>query len=74
VGFGSILATFLAGSVIVEPIFGIPGIGQLSLQSLTSRDFNVIMAIVVLESFAILIGQLISDVVYVLVDPRIEFR
>lgn len=74
VGFGAILATFLAGSLIVEPIFGIPGLGQLSLQALTARDFNVIMAIIVLQSLAILIGQLLSDIAYALVDPRIEYR
>ena len=74
VGFGTVLVTFLAGSIIIEPIFGIPGIGQLSLQALAARDFNVIMAIVVLESVAILFGQLLSDVVYLLVDPRIEYH
>ena len=74
VGFGSLLGTFLGGSIIIEPIFGLPGIGVLSLQSLASRDFNVIMAIVVLQSAAILLGQLLSDIAYVLVDPRIEYH
>jgi microcin C transport system permease protein len=74
VGFGTILGAFLGGSIIIEPIFGIPGIGILSLQSLASRDFNVIMAIVFLQSAAILFGQILSDVTYVLVDPRIEFK
>lgn len=74
VGFGSILGAFLGGSLIIEPIFGIPGLGVLSLQSLAARDFNVIMAIVVLQSAAILFGQILSDITYVLVDPRIEFK
>lgn len=74
VGFGTILGAFLGGSIIIEPIFGIPGIGVLSLQSLAARDFNVIMAIVFLQSAAILFGQILSDVTYVLVDPRIEFK
>jgi microcin C transport system permease protein len=74
VGFGAILGTFLGGSIIIEPIFGLPGLGVLSLQALASRDFNVIMAIVVLQSLAILLGQLLSDIAYVLVDPRIKFK
>ncbi|RDB35210.1 ABC transporter permease [Spirobacillus cienkowskii] len=74
VGFGAVLGTFLGGSIIIEPIFGLPGIGVLSLQSLAARDFNVVMAIVVLQSIAILLGQILNDIVYVLVDPRIEYR
>ncbi|MGY3805379.1 ABC transporter permease [Pigmentibacter ruber] len=73
VGFGAILGSFLGGSIIIEPIFGIPGLGTLSLQSLASRDFNVVMAIVVLQSLAILFGQILNDVVYFLIDPRIEY-
>ena len=73
VGFGAILGSFLGGSIIIEPIFGIPGLGTLSLQSLASRDFNVVMAIVVLQSLAILFGQILNDFVYYLIDPRIEY-
>ena len=74
VGFGGILSTFLGGSIIIEQIFGIPGIGLLTLQSLEARDFNVVMALVVLQSFAIMFGQLLSDMIYGLVDPRIRFH
>ena len=74
VGFGTVLGSFLGGSIIIEPIFGLPGIGVLSLQSLSSRDFNVVMAIVVLQSLAILFGQILSDITYVIVDPRIEYK
>ncbi len=74
VGFGAVLGTFLGGSIIIEPIFGLPGIGVLSLQSLSSRDFNVVMAIVVLQSLAVLLGQILSDITYVIIDPRIEYK
>lgn len=74
VGFGAVLGSFLGGSIIIEPIFGLPGLGTLSLQSLASRDFNVVMAIIVLQSLAILFGQILNDFVYYLVDPRIEYR
>lgn len=74
VGFGAVLGTFLGGSIIIEPIFGLPGLGTLSLQALASRDYNVIMAIVVLQSLAILFGQILNDFVYYLVDPRIVYK
>lgn len=74
VGFGAILGTFLGGSIIIEPIFGLQGLGTLSLQALAARDFNVIMAIVVLQSGAILFGQILNDAVYVVIDPRIELK
>ena len=74
VGFGALLGTFLGGSIIIEPIFGLPGLGVLSLQALSSRDFNVVMAIVVLQSGAILLGQLLSDITYLFIDPRIKYR
>ncbi len=74
VGFGTVLGSFLGGSIIIEPIFGLPGLGTLSLHSLASRDFNVVMAIIVLQSLAILFGQILNDFVYYLVDPRIEYR
>jgi microcin C transport system permease protein len=74
VGFGALLGTFLGGSIIIEQIFGLPGLGVLSLEALSSKDFNVIMAIVVLQSAAVLFGQLLSDIAYVFVDPRIEYK
>ena len=74
VGFGALLGTFLGGSIIIEQIFGLPGLGVLSLKALSSKDFNVIMAIVVLQSAAVLFGQLLSDIAYVFVDPRIEYK
>lgn len=74
VGFGALLGTFLGGSILIEPIFNLPGLGLLSLQSLAARDFNVLMAIVVFQSFAILLGQILSDVAYALVDPRIVYE
>jgi microcin C transport system permease protein len=74
VGFGSLLGAFLGGSLIIEPIFGLPGLGVLSLQAISSRDYNVIMAIIVLQSIAILLGQLLSDVCAIFVDPRIKYK
>ncbi len=74
VGLGSFLGVFVAGSIIVESVFGLPGMGLLLIESLNSRDYNVLMGVAVIQSLIIMFGQIVSDVAYVLVDPRIDFK
>lgn len=68
-----LLPAMIGGSVIIETIFSIPGIGQLGFESVLARDYPMIMAIATISAFLTLLGILISDIVYVLVDPRISF-
>jgi peptide/nickel transport system permease protein len=70
----SILPAAIGGSVIIESIFSIPGIGKLGFEAVLSRDYPVIMAIATISAFLTLAGILISDLAYVLVDPRISFE
>jgi microcin C transport system permease protein len=72
-GLGGFLSVFFAGSLLIETIFQLDGIGLLSYKSILSRDYNVIMGLVVLQSFLFLIGNLLSDLTYVWVDPRIDY-
>lgn len=73
-GIGSFLSIFFAGSLILEKIFQLDGIGLLSFNSILSRDYNVIMGLVFIQALLMLIGNIISDIAYVLVDPRIDFQ
>jgi len=73
-GIGGFLAVFFAGSLLLESIFQLDGIGLLSFKSILQRDYNVIMGILFIQSVMLLIGNLISDIVYILVDPRISFE
>lgn len=73
-GIGSFLSVFFAGSLLLETVFQLDGIGLLSFKSILSRDYNVIMGLVFIQAALMLIGNLISDIVYVLVDPRIDFE
>ena len=73
VGLGGFLSAFVAGSIIIESVFGLPGMGRLLIESLQTRDYNVLMGVAVLQSGIVMLGQLISDFAYVLVDPRIDF-
>ena len=72
-GLGSFLTVFFAGSLLLETIFQLDGVGLLSYKSVLSRDYNVIMGLVFAQSVLFLIGNLLSDIAYVLVDPRIDF-
>ncbi|HYM19617.1 MAG TPA: ABC transporter permease [Candidatus Kapabacteria bacterium] len=68
-----ILPGIIGGSIIIETIFTIPGVGQLAFQALSARDYPVIMAEFTLASVLTLVGILLSDITYSLVDPRIAF-
>lgn len=72
-GFGGILGVLFAGSMIIENLFEIPGMGKLSLDALLSRDYAVFMAMLALTASIQLLGNLISDFCYMLIDPRIHF-
>lgn len=73
-GLGGFLRVFLAGSLIVETIFNLDGIGLLGYQSILSRDYNVIMGLTFISAMLLLVGNIMSDFIYVLVDPRIDFK
>ena len=73
-GFGGILTVMFAGSVIIEQIFEIPGMGRLSLEAIVGRDYAVYMGAVSLTAVLGLLGNVLSDFCYVLIDPRITFR
>ena len=71
---GTLLPSLLGGSVIVEQIFAIPGMGRLGFESVLARDYPVIMALAFIGALLTLIGILLSDLMYVIVDPRITFK
>lgn len=73
-GFGHFLSIILAGSFLIERVFNIDGMGLLGYTSIIDRDYPVVLGILVISSLLGLIGNILSDVCYVLIDPRIEFR
>ncbi|MEW6741134.1 MAG: ABC transporter permease [Planctomycetota bacterium] len=70
---GSMLPFLVAGSVIVESLFEIPGIGRYAWQGFLSRDYNIVMGTTTLSAVVTLLGLLLSDISYALVDPRIRY-
>ncbi|MBL7664549.1 MAG: ABC transporter permease subunit [Bacteriovoracaceae bacterium] len=73
-GLGSFLSVFFAGSLLLEIIFQLDGIGMLGYNSVLSRDYNVLMGLIFIQSLLMLVGNLLSDLAYVMVDPRIDFK
>jgi len=69
----SILPGLIGGSIIIETIFSIPGLGQLGYESVLARDYPTVMALFTVSAVLTLIGILISDILLSLVDPRIVF-
>ena len=73
-GLGGFFSVFLAGSLIIETIFNLDGIGLLGYKSALTRDYNVVMGLTFLSSVVLLLGRLFSDIVYVVIDPRIDYK
>ncbi|MDB5049169.1 MAG: putative transporter, permease protein [Fibrobacteres bacterium] len=70
---GEIFTVMFAGSILIERVFDIDGMGLLVYTSMVNRDYNVVMGIIMLSSLMAMLGRLFSDVLYVFVDPRIRF-
>ncbi len=69
---GTMISNLLAGSFVVEKIFGIPGLGKFFVQSIMDRDYTLIMGTTIFYSIILIIMLLLVDVLYVFVDPRIK--
>jgi len=69
-----LLPYLIGGSVIIETIFSIPGMGSLGFEAITGRDYPIVMAVFTISAVLTLVGILLSDLMYSLVDPRITFE
>jgi len=70
---GLSLPAVISGATITETIFSIPGMGRLTVQAMLSNDYPVAMVCLILESTLLIIGNLIADLLYAVVDPRIRY-
>jgi peptide/nickel transport system permease protein len=70
--FGLMLPAIIGGSVIIESIFSWPGIGRMAYEAILARDYPIILSINFISAVLVLIGTFISDILYMVVDPRIR--
>ena len=68
---GMALADMIAGSIMIEQVFGIPGLGRILLTSIQNRDYPVVIAIIMLIACVVIVSNLLVDIIYKLVDPRV---
>jgi microcin C transport system permease protein len=71
---GSLLGIFLTGSVLIERVFNIQGVGLLFFEAIQARDFPVVMGFLVISSVVLMLGNLVSDLAVAFVDPRVRFE
>jgi len=72
-GLGHALGLLMAGSYLIEYTFNIDGIGYLGFTSIVGRDYAVVLGVLVINTVLVLLGNILSDMLYVIVDPRIRF-
>ncbi len=69
---GMDLASLVAGATLTENVFNWPGMGRLFVDMARSREYSVLMAITMITAVAVVLGNLIADILYKLVDPRVQ--
>ena len=72
--FGPMLAYIVTGSLVVEQIFAVPGIGRAFISSITNRDYPMVMGTTIVLAVLIVVMNLLSDIMYKIVDPRINLE
>lgn len=72
--FGLVMAEVVAGTIIVEQVFSLPGVGQLLITAISNRDFPLVQGIVMYITVAVVVINFIVDILYSVLDPRIRLR
>jgi peptide/nickel transport system permease protein len=71
---GPAITGLLSGAAITETIFSWPGLGRFAVDAVVSQDYPVVMAVVIIGAIATILGYMLSDILYALIDPRIRFN
>jgi oligopeptide transport system permease protein len=70
---GPATAAVITGSVVIEQIFGVPGLGRYFVQGALNRDYTLVMGVVVFYGVLIIVFNLLVDLLYALLDPRVKY-
>jgi peptide/nickel transport system permease protein len=71
---GGRVGSLVAGAVVVEVVFGWPGVGRLLVTAMQSRDAPVVLGVFLLVSVTVVVANLLTDLVYAWLDPRVRYR
>ena len=72
--FGLDVGTLVGGAIVTEQVFSLPGLGWLAIQSINRQDLPVILGIVIIASTAIVVANLLVDIFYAVLDPRVRLH
>jgi oligopeptide transport system permease protein len=70
---GPATAAIITGSIVIEQIFGLPGVGQHFIKGAVNRDYTLVMGVVIVSAVFIILFNLLTDIVYAFLDPRIRY-
>lgn len=68
------IGSMLGGSIIIESVFGWPGMGLLAYEALFARDLSLLMGILIVSSLMVILINIVVDVLYAVIDPRIQLK
>ncbi|MBA1394122.1 ABC transporter permease subunit, partial [Lactobacillus sp. XV13L] len=71
---GTVITGLLSGSMIIESVFSYPGMGKLFLDSIAQRDYTTLTALILIFGILTLLGNLLSDIIMSIIDPRIRIK
>jgi peptide/nickel transport system permease protein len=71
--YGMSLPFLLGGSVLIESVFSWPGMGSLAIEAVQNRDYPLILATTMMGAFLVVLGNLLADIMYAVVDPRVSY-
>ena len=71
---GMQIPTLFGGAVIIEQVFSWPGLGLMTMNAISNRDYPVIMGVCLLSAIVVLVANLITDIMYAVVDPTIQLK
>lgn len=73
-GFSAIISLFLSGSLLIEQIFSLDGIGRLGYSAVIARDYPVVLGLLAISGVVLLLSKLLTDLIYMAIDPRVSFE
>jgi peptide/nickel transport system permease protein len=71
---GLLVPQFIGGSYITETVFGWPGIGRLGVNAIFQRDYAVVMGVTMLSSLIVIVANMLTDLAYAFINPRIRYE
>ena len=71
---GMHVGELIGGALVVENVFAYPGLGRWAIEAIANNDYPIIQTFILIMAFAFIVGNLVIDIIYALIDPRVRFK